>query len=111
MYVLLLVDNKVVTVTTTPYNTLKYEHFGGNRISHSFGDGIGEVQETYNDGIFHCTYRDTPMQIRSEDVLAVAILEHMRHMGSALYESLFREEYEKQHQARPPEVHAGRLQG
>ncbi|HEX7033706.1 MAG TPA: hypothetical protein VF172_11970 [Nitrososphaera sp.] len=99
IYVLLLAGGKVVTVAATPYNKLKYEHFLGNRISYSFGDGIGTVQETYNDGIFNCTYRDMSMQIRSKDVLAVAILEHMRCMGPSLYESLFREEYEKLHQA------------
>ncbi len=99
VYVLLVAGGKVVTVPATPYNKLKYEHFHGNRISYSFGDNIGTVQETYNDGIFNCTYRDMSMQIRSKDVLAVAILEHIRHMGSALYESLFREEYEKLHQA------------
>jgi hypothetical protein len=99
VYVLLLAGNKVVTVPATPYSRLKYEHFQGSRISYSFGDNIGRVQETYNDGIFNCTYRDMSMQIRSKDVLAVAILEHMRHMGPSLYESLFREEYEKLHQA------------
>jgi hypothetical protein len=99
MYVLLVAGGKVVTVPATPYNTLKYEHFLGNRIMYSFGDGIGSVQETYNDGIFNCTYRDMSMQIRSRDVIAVAILEHMRCMRPSLYESLFREEYERLHQA------------
>lgn len=99
VYVLLLAGNKVVTVPATPYNTLKYEHFLGNRIAYSFGDSIGRVQETYNDGIFNCTYRDMSMQIRSRDMIAVAILEHMRCVGPSLYESLFREEYEKLHQA------------
>ena len=100
VYVLLLAGGRVVTVPATPYNKLKYEYFQGGRISYSFGDDIGTVQETYNDGIFNCTYRDMSMQIRSRDVLAVAILEHMRHIGGpSLYESLFREEYEKLHQA------------
>src|SRR5690606_666387 len=100
VYVLLLAGGRVVTVPATPYNKLKYEYFQGGRISYSFGDDIGTVQETYNDGIFNCTYRDMSMQIRSRDVIAVAILEHMRHIGGpSLYESLFREEYEKLHQA------------
>jgi hypothetical protein len=98
MYVLLFrSSNKVVTVPATPYNTLKYEHFGGNRIAYRFNAEM-EIQETYNDGVFNCTYRDMSMQIRSHDVLAVAVMEHMHYLKPSLYESLFREEYEKLHQ-------------
>lgn len=99
MYVLRIGGGRVATVPMTPYTKLKYERFRGGRIEYSFGDGVGSVQETYSDGTFNCTFRGMAMQIRSRDVIAVAILEHMRCMGSSLYESLFREEYEKLHQA------------
>lgn len=91
-------DGRVMTVPLTPYTELKYVHFAGNRISYRFGDGM-EVQETYNDGVFNCTYGGHQLQIRSRDILAVTILKHMRCMGPSLYEALFREEYEKHHQA------------
>ncbi len=65
--------NGVFTVPRTSYYTLKYDHFGGNRIFHKFVDDI-RVEETYNDGIFNIWMNDNTMQISDAETICDCIL-------------------------------------
>ena len=50
------------------YNNLKYGQYEGERIHFAFNDEA-KVDETYDDRIFNCTYKDETMQVRkSEDI-------------------------------------------
>ena len=91
MFVLIL-HGKVQTVPLTPYTEVKYKHFEGNRIAYRFNEEM-EVQETYDDGIFNCTYKTAQMQIRKRDAIAEAILQHYRCGSTSAYEILFLQEY------------------
>lgn len=91
MFVLVL-NGKVQTVPLTPYTEVKYRHFNGNRIAYRFNQEM-EVQETYDDGIFNCTYRTAQMQIRKRDAIADAILQHYKRESTSAYERLFLQEY------------------
>lgn len=88
----LLSGGQVVTAAKTPYAELKYRHFAGNRVLYRFGDGM-EVQETYNDGIFNCTYRGIHVQARSRDRVAEAILRHHATGDTSAYAQLVAQEY------------------
>lgn len=88
----LLAGGHVLTAPKTPYAELKYRHFVGNRILYRFGDGM-EVQETYNDGIFNCTYRQIHVQARSRDRVAEAILRHHATGDTSAYAQLVAQEY------------------
>jgi hypothetical protein len=88
----LLAGGRVVTAPKTPYAELKYRHFEGNRILYRFGDGM-EVQETYNDGIFNCTYRGIHVQARSGDRVAEAISKHHATGDTSTYAQLVAQEY------------------
>lgn len=91
MFVLIL-NGKVQTVPLTPYTEVKYRHFNGNRIAYRFSEEM-EVQETYDDGIFNCSYKTAQMQIRKQDAVAEAILQHYRCGSTSAYERLFLQEY------------------
>lgn len=88
----LILNGKVQTVPLTPYTEVKYKHFNGSRISHRFSEEM-EVQETYDDGIFNCSYKTAQMQIRKRDAIAEAILQHYGCESTSAYESLFLQEY------------------
>ena len=61
-------NGKIMTKINDSYNQLKYGKYEGNRIFYKFNDEA-EVQETYDDRIFNCTYKDETMQVRkSEDI-------------------------------------------
>lgn len=94
----LLAGGQVVTAPKTPYVEVKYRHFAGNRVLYSFGDGM-EVQETYNDGIFNCTYREIHLQARCRDRIAEAILKHHATGDTSAFSQLVAEEYGKVAQA------------
>jgi hypothetical protein len=91
MFVLIL-NGKVQTVPLTPYTEVKYKHFNGNRIAYRFNDEM-EIQETYDDGIFNCSYKTAQMQIRKRDAIAEAILQHYKWGSMSAYERLFLQEY------------------
>lgn len=91
MFVLIL-QGKVQTVPLTPYTEVKYRHFNGNRIAYRFSEEM-EVQETYDDGIFNCSYKTAQVQIRKRDAIAEAILQHYRCGSTSTYERLFQLEY------------------
>lgn len=91
MFVLLF-NGKVQTMPLTPYTEVKYKHFNGNRIAYRFSKEM-EVQETYDDGIFNCSYKTAQMQIRKRDAIAEAILQHYRCGSTSTYERLFQLEY------------------
>ena len=58
----------IMTKINDSYNQLKYGKYEGNRIFYKFSDEA-EVQETYDDRIFNCKYKDETMQVRkSEDI-------------------------------------------
>lgn len=88
----LLAGGQVVTAAKTPYAELKYRHFAGNRILYRFEDGM-EVQETYNDGIFNCTYGSIHLQARSRDRVAEAVLRHHATGDTSAYAQLVAQEY------------------
>ena len=61
-------NGKIMTKINDSYNQLKYGKYEGNRIFYKFSDEA-EVQETYDDRIFNCKYKDETMQVRkSEDI-------------------------------------------
>ena len=61
-------NGKIMTKINDSYNQLKYGKYEGNRIFYKFNDEA-EVQETYDDRIFNCKYKDETMQVRkSEDI-------------------------------------------
>ena len=61
-------NGKIMTKINDSYNNLKYGKYDGNRIFYKFSDEA-EVQETYDDRIFNCTYKEETMQVRkSEDI-------------------------------------------
>ena len=61
-------NGKIMTKINDTYNNLKYGKYDGNRIFYKFNDEA-EVQETYDDRIFNCKYKDETMQVRkSEDI-------------------------------------------
>jgi hypothetical protein len=91
MFVLLF-NGKVQTMPLTSYTEVKYKHFNGNRIAYRFNEEM-EVQETYDDGIFNCTYKTAQIQIRKRDAIAEAILQHYRCGSTSTYERLFQLEY------------------
>jgi len=88
----LILRGKVQTVSLTPYTEVKYKHFNGNRIAYRFSEEM-EVQETYDDGIFNCSYKTAQMQVRKRDSIAEAILDHYRCGSASAYERLFQQEY------------------
>jgi hypothetical protein len=88
----LIVNGKVQTVPLTPYTEVKYKHFNGNRVAYRFNEEM-EVQETYDDGIFNCSYKTAQIQIRKRDAIAEAILQHYRCGSTSTYERLFQLEY------------------
>jgi hypothetical protein len=88
----LILHGRVQTVPLTPYTEVKYKHFNGNRIAYRFAEEMA-VQETYDDGIFNCTYKTAQMQIRKRDAIADALLQHYRCGSTSAYERLFMQEY------------------
>ena len=61
-------NGKIMTKINDSYNNLKYGKYDGNRIFYKFNDEA-EVQETYDDRIFNCMYKNETMQVRkSEDI-------------------------------------------
>ena len=60
------------------YNILKYESFGGNRVMHTF-DYECKVEETYNERIFNCYYKQEDkeeqlLQLRHANDICEAIV-------------------------------------
>lgn len=82
-------DDGVCTLPRTAYFELKYAHMHGNRIFHSWEDGVS-VEETYNDGIFNCTHRGRRIQISDGDGIATAVLRG----DAAAYVEIFDQWYE-----------------
>ena len=61
-------NGKIMTKINDQYNNLKYGQYEGERIHFEFNDEA-KVDETYDDRIFNCTYKDETMQVRkSEDI-------------------------------------------
>ncbi len=90
--IVLILHGKVQTMPLTPYTEAKYKHFNGNRIAYRFNNEM-EVQETYDDGIFNCTYKTAQMQIRKRNAIADSVLQHYRCGSTEAYERLFLQEY------------------
>lgn len=90
--IVLILHGKVQTMPLTPYTEVKYKHFNGNRIAYRFNNEMA-VQETYDDGIFNCTYKTAQMQIRKRNTIADSVLQHYRCGSTEAYERLFLQEY------------------
>ena len=65
-------NGKIMTKINDSYNQLKYGKYEGNRIFFKFNDEA-EVQETYDDRIFNCKYKDETMQVRKSEDICKAI--------------------------------------
>jgi len=65
-------NGKIMTKINDSYNNLKYGKYDGNRIFYKFDDEA-EVQETYDDRIFNCTYKGETMQVRKSEDICKAI--------------------------------------
>jgi len=77
-------DEGICTLPRTAYFELKYANLDGNRIFHSWGDGVS-VEETYNDGIFNAVHGPRRLQIADGDGIARAILDD----NAAAYGAIF----------------------
>lgn len=96
---LLIVRNKagmIETVPTTQYYLIKYESYEGNRIIYKLDDDR-TITETYNDGIFNCTFKKHLIQIRKREDIALSIAEHAKNKSTSMYDNIFSEEYTKIH--------------
>ena len=85
-------DGKIMTKINDSYNNLKYGKYDGNRIFYKFNDEA-EVQETYDDRIFNCTYKGETMQVRKSEDICKAI----NNDNLDDYEIVFKETYYEIH--------------
>ena len=85
-------DGKIMTKINDSYNNLKYGKYDGNRIFYKFNDEA-EVQETYDDRIFNCTYKEETMQVRNSEDICKAI----NNDNLDDYEIVFKETYYEIH--------------
>jgi len=85
-------DGKIMTKINDNYNNLKYGQYNGERIHYEFNDEA-KVDETYDDRIFNCTYKDETMQVRkSEDICQAIMNENLDD-----YALVFKETYYEIH--------------
>lgn len=75
---------KVRTIPKTPYTNVKYGMFKGERIYYKFDEGVF-VQETFNDGIFNCTYGEMFIQINDRRKIIEAIIKHVNSDDKSAY--------------------------
>jgi hypothetical protein len=81
-----------MTKINDSYNNLKYGKYDGNRIFYKFDDEA-EVQETYDDRIFNCTYKGETMQVRKSE----KICESINNANLDDYAIIFKETYYEIH--------------
>lgn len=67
-------DGRVELLPNNDYTALRVVKFGGERISHDFGDGC-VIQETYNRGVYNCECGGESIQVYDGGLLARAILD------------------------------------
>ena len=85
-------NGKIMTKINDSYNNLKYGQYEGERIHFEFNDEA-KIDETYDDRIFNCTYKDETMQVRkSEDICQSIINENLDD-----YALVFKETYYEIH--------------
>ena len=70
------------------YNILKYESFGGNRVMHTF-DSECKVEESYNERIFNCYYKDQLLQLRNANDICEAIISKDNQLFIDLFKKNF----------------------
>ena len=85
-------NGKIMTKINDTYNNLKYGKYDGNRIFYKFNDEA-EVQETYDDRIFNCKYKDETMQVRKSEDICKAI----NNANLDDYEIVFKQTYYEIH--------------
>ena len=85
-------NGNIITKINDSYNRLKYGEFEGNRVSHMFDDEA-KIQETYDDRIFNCFYKDETMQIRKAEELCDTI----KNKNKDDYIELFKDHYYQVH--------------
>ena len=85
-------NGKIMTKINDSYNNLKYGKYDGNRIFYKFNDEA-EVQETYDDRIFNCMYKNETMQVRKSEKICESILDN--NVDS--YATVFKETYYEIH--------------
>ena len=85
-------DGKIMTKINDNYNNLKYGQYNGERIHYEFNDEA-KIDETYDDRIFNCIYKDETMQVRkSEDICQAIMNENLDD-----YALVFKETYYEIH--------------
>lgn len=96
--IILDLNGKVDTFPKTDYFVLKFKDFDGDRIFYQF-DKDSWIQETYNDGIFNCVYKNERMQLRQANRIAFSINWHKNQKNSKLglkpFEELFKKNFTK----------------
>ena len=68
------------------YNKLKYGTFQANRIFHEW-DSEARVEETFNERIFNCIYKEERLQLRKANDICKAILTKSKEDYVELFKS------------------------
>ena len=89
-------QGQITTVPKTPYYLLKYKQYDGNRISYNFSETVF-VKETFDDGIFNCTYGKNLVQIRDFDDVALSIQSHVDTDTLDVFDELFSKKWSEIH--------------
>jgi len=89
-------NGNIDTKPKTEYFLLKYRDFDGDRIFYQFNNDSW-IQETFNEGIFNCIYKNERMQLRSSNKICFCINFHKANKNSKLglkpFEDLFKKNY------------------
>jgi len=86
---------EVMSKINDSYNKLKYYAYGGNRIFFKWSDE-SEIQETYDDRIFNCTYKGKTIQIRDSNELCDAIKDKDETAYATVFKKSWLEENKSQ---------------
>lgn len=90
-------NGNIDTKPKTDYFLLKFgDDFDGDRIFYQF-NADSWIQETYNDGIFNCIYKNERMQLRDSNKICFCINFHKTNKDSSHaldpFEELFKKNY------------------
>lgn len=81
-------NGKVNTITKDDYMELKLKHYNGNRIFYEFSNDV-YIQETFDDRIFNCHYKNAVINIRD----SIKLAQFIRDKNEAGYVELFKEHF------------------
>ena len=92
--IILTKDNKYEHRPSDSYNKLKYGTYNANRIFYTW-DSEARVEETYDDRIFNCYYKEELLQLRKSNDICTAILDNDKD----LFIEVFKRDYYNLHKA------------